>query len=101
VIERAVHCPSCGTADTIRVRLRGVTDNDEYERIERQPVQDEEWICERCDHCFWPYPCPECGSYRIEGARGVSGQPFEAPLVVVRCSDCGAEFPPHPSVGLE
>ncbi len=97
-MQGEVHCPSCGSADTLRKRLLDIDDYAVHERAEADDVSAEAWACLRCDHMFMPYPCPECGSYRINGARGVSGAPFLTPQVIVSCSDCKAEFPAHPSV---
>jgi uncharacterized Zn finger protein len=93
-----VHCPSCGSADTLRERLRGVDDYDEHERADTAPVEADRWCCLRCDFSFTPYPCPACGSYEIDGAKGVSGAPFKQTAVVVRCRHCGEMFPAHSSV---
>jgi hypothetical protein len=93
-----VHCLNCGSADTLRQRLLGVDEDEEHERAESTPVEADRWRCLRCDYSFTPHPCPECGSYRIEGANGISGQPFEKPLLIVKCWDCRTEFPAHSSV---
>ena len=69
--SRDVQCPSCGSADTIRERLRGVDNYEEHARADAEPVKTEKWSCLRCDLSFMPYPCPECGSYEIDGAQGV------------------------------
>lgn len=93
-----VHCPSCGSADTIRERLRSVDDDEEHARADAEPVETEKWSCLRCDHSFMPYSCPECGSFEIDGARGVSAAPYLKPRLVVACRRCQAEFPAHTSV---
>lgn len=77
-----VICPACGSADVVRMRA---TDADQRK-------------CLRCDHVFTPRPCPNCGSFDLTGALGVSGMHFERPSVVVTCLTCKEEFPPHPSV---
>ncbi|MEU4580410.1 hypothetical protein [Nonomuraea sp. NPDC023979] len=82
----------------MRVRLLGVTDEAEHDRLDAQPVEADQWRCLRCDSTFAPHPCPECGSYKIEGANGVSGQPFEQSKLAVTCWDCRAEFPAHSTV---
>jgi hypothetical protein len=93
-----VHCPSCGSADTIRLRLLDVDDEAEHDRIDAEPIEAGRWRCLRCEYTFAPYPCPECGSYKIEGANGVSGASFERSLLTVTCWNCKAEFPAHSSV---
>ncbi len=98
--SKEVLCLSCGSADVVPKQLAGDDDLtwDQEDAIEAQPVEAGPWRCLRCDYEFTPMPCPYCGSYRIEGARGVSGMEFKQPLLVVQCMDCREEFPPHPSV---
>ncbi|MGC4885593.1 hypothetical protein [Micromonospora sp. DT227] len=96
--ESEVHCPSCGSADTMRTRLLGVEDEETHEQAAAVPVQDDTWSCLRCDHSFTPFPCPACGSYEIDGARGVSGADYLRPLAVVSCRRCQEVFAPHTSV---
>lgn len=90
-----VHCPSCGSADTMRARLRGINDDAIHDQADAAAVEADEWACLRCDHVFQPHACPKCGSYRIEGALGISGQPFERPNVTVTCWDCKEVFAAH------
>lgn len=92
-----VLCLSCGSADTLRARLRGVDSVEAIDAAASNPIEEEEWLCLRCTRVFVPCPCPECGSYQVEGARGVSGQDFVERLVVVRCYNCRATFVRHPS----
>jgi hypothetical protein len=82
----------------MRQRLLGVDDYEQHERANADPVESESWSCLRCDDVFIPHPCPSCGSYQIDGARGVSGAPFVLPRLMVQCRACGEEFPAHTSV---
>jgi hypothetical protein len=93
-----VHCPSCGSADTVRLRLRESDDEAAHAEAEKMDVAAEQWSCYRCDHSFSPRECPYCGSFRVTGARGVSGAPFVDIQAIVSCSDCKEEFVAHPSV---
>lgn len=79
----SVHCPECGTNDTLIVGADYARDPDEVLDDVSRPR-----ACERCDHEFTPAACPSCGSYRREGRTGVSGAPHD-PLAVTRCGNCG------------
>ncbi|MGI5165627.1 hypothetical protein ACQEU3_14825 [Spirillospora sp. CA-253888] len=93
-----VLCPACGSADTMREKLRGIDNYDTHEKADAEPVEADQWNCLRCDEVFYPHPCPECGAYKVEGARGVSGQPFERPNLMVTCRGCGATVPVHTDI---
>ena len=90
---QGVKCPDCGTADVLYRAANGIVrETDSMDLHGSGP-----WACLRCNREFLAYPCPSCGSYDIEGNRGVSGMPFDIPRLTLRCLSCREEFMPSPS----
>ncbi|MFG2631296.1 hypothetical protein [Streptomyces sp. NPDC048473] len=76
--ENEVHCPRCGSADTV------VKPSDDGVKHGR---------CLRCEKDFQATPCPVCGSYRVDGSYGISGIRFTTLPQTVYCKDCRSEIP--------
>ncbi|MGW3624790.1 hypothetical protein [Streptomyces sp. NPDC000880] len=76
--QNEMHCPRCGSADTV------VKPGDDSVKHGR---------CLRCEKDVQATPCPVCGSYRIDGSYGVSGIRFTTLPDTVTCMDCRSEIP--------
>lgn len=76
--EIVVHCPRCGSADTIPREKEG-----------------DAWLgdCLRCDKPFHATPCPHCGSYKVDGSYGISGSRYATHPATVDCWGCGTKIP--------
>ncbi|WP_237498373.1 MULTISPECIES: hypothetical protein [unclassified Streptomyces] len=80
-----VYCSRCGSADT---EVKDCLCTVKHGR------------CLRCDKGFQAAPCPNCGSYRVEGSDGVSGSRFAVLPATVSCMNCHSAIPAR-DPGLE